>query len=125
MPRASVRREWSSARMNSPVGTSTAAAPPVVSNEFRYWQRRILLTSLVGYAFFYLVRKNISFAMPGIKAELGLTKADLGLFLTMHGVIYGVSKFVNGFIADRVNARWYMVTGLVLSAAMNICFGFG
>ena len=110
--------------MNPPVGTSTAAAHPSVSNEFRYWQRRILITSLVGYAFFYLVRKNISFAMPGIKAQLGLTKADLGLFLTLHGVIYGVSKFLNGFVADRVNARWYMVIGLVLSAAMNLCFGF-
>jgi phosphoglycerate transporter family protein len=110
--------------MNPPAGTTTAAAPPSVSNEFRYWQRRILITSLVGYAFFYLVRKNISFAMPGIKAQLGLTKADLGMFLTLHGVVYGVSKFVNGFVADRVNARWYMVTGLVLSAAMNLCFGF-
>lgn len=110
--------------MNPSAGTTTVAAPPDVSNEFRYWQRRILFTSLVGYAFFYLVRKNISFAMPGIKAQLGLSKADLGMFLTLHGVIYGVSKFVNGFVADRVNARWYMVTGLVLSAAMNLCFGF-
>ncbi|MDB6056327.1 MAG: transporter [Verrucomicrobiales bacterium] len=110
--------------MNTPTGTSTAAATPAVTDEFRYWQRRILITTLVGYAFFYLVRKNISFAMPGIKAQLGLTKADLGMFLTLHGVVYGVSKFVNGFVADRMNARWYMVTGLVLSAAMNVCFGF-
>lgn len=110
--------------MNQPTQVASTAAPIAVSREFRYWQKRILITSLVGYAFFYLVRKNISFAMPGIKAQLGLTKADLGLFLTLHGVIYGVSKFVNGFVADRVNARWYMFVGLVLSAAMNICFGF-
>jgi len=111
--------------MNPQAGTSIAAPLPVVSNEFRYWQRRILITSLVGYAFFYLVRKNLSFAMPGIKAQLGLSKAELGFYLfTLHGVVYGVSKFLNGFVADRVNARWYMVTGLVLSAAMNFCFGF-
>ncbi len=113
------------ARMNPQTGTYDYCTITWVNNEFRYWQRRILITSLVGYAFFYLVRKNISFAMPGIKAQLGLTKADLGLFLTLHGVVYGLSKFLNGFVADRVNARWYMVIGLVLSAAMNICFGFG
>jgi sugar phosphate permease len=44
--------------------------------------------------------------------------------LSAHGIVYGISKFANGFVADRVNARWYMVIGLVLSAAMNICFGF-
>jgi sugar phosphate permease len=110
--------------MNQPSQVSTTAAPPNVSADFRYWQKRILYTSLVGYAFFYLVRKNLSFAMPGIKEQLGLTNSDLGLFLTLHGIVYGGSKFINGFVADRVNARWYMVTGLVLSAAMNLCFGF-
>jgi len=35
--------------------------------------------------------------------ELGITKEKLGLFLTLHGVLYGVSKFANGFLADRSN----------------------
>lgn len=48
----------------------------------------------------------------------------MGLFLTLHGLLYGVSKFANGFVGDRVNARYFMVTGLVLSAACNIWFGF-
>jgi OPA family glycerol-3-phosphate transporter-like MFS transporter/OPA family sugar phosphate sensor protein UhpC-like MFS transporter len=39
-------------------------------------------------------------------------------------VIYGVSKFVNGFIGDRVNARTFMALGLLLSAGVNIAFGF-
>src|SRR4051812_14365273 len=107
--------------MNEPTQVSTAPAPPAVSADFRYWQRRILITSLIGYAFFYLVRKNLSFAMPGLKASLGLThdaNLKLGALLSAHGIVYGISKFANGFVADRVNARWYMVIGLVLSAAM-------
>ena len=62
--------------------------------------------------------------MPAMQADLGITKTELGLFLTLHGLIYGLSKFINGFIGDRVNARYFMVTGLVLSAICNVVFGF-
>jgi OPA family glycerol-3-phosphate transporter-like MFS transporter/OPA family sugar phosphate sensor protein UhpC-like MFS transporter len=61
--------------------------------------------------------------MPVMEKTLGVTKTDLGLFLTLHGVLYGVSKFVNGFFGDRCHVRTFMVTGLVLSAIMNVCFG--
>ena len=94
------------------------------SKRFKYWQRRTIIASMIGYALFYFVRKNLSIAMPGMQEALGITKTDLGLFLTLHGLIYGVSKFANGFIGDRVNARYFMVTGLVLSAVCNIVFGF-
>lgn len=94
------------------------------SKRFKYWQRRTIIASMIGYALFYFVRKNLSIAMPEMQADLGITKTDLGLFLTLHGLIYGVSKFANGFIGDRVNARYFMVIGLVLSAICNIVFGF-
>lgn len=94
------------------------------SPRFRYWQTRTLVGSMIGYAAFYFVRKNLSIAMPAMEHDLGITKSDLGLFLTLHGLLYGVSKFVNGFWGDRSNARIFMVTGLVLSAAANIAFGF-
>jgi sugar phosphate permease len=56
--------------------------------------------------------------------DLGIGKADLGLFLTLHGLLYGVAKFGNGLLADRANARTFMAAGLILSAIVNICFGF-
>ncbi len=97
---------------------------PVVAKKFKYWQTRTIIASMVGYALFYFVRKNLSIAMPAMQTDLGITKVELGIFLTLHGLIYGVSKFVNGFIGDRVNARYFMVIGLVLSAVCNIIFGF-
>jgi OPA family glycerol-3-phosphate transporter-like MFS transporter/OPA family sugar phosphate sensor protein UhpC-like MFS transporter len=63
-------------------------------------------------------------AMPYMQKDLGVTKADLGLFLTLHGLIYGISKFANGFLADRANARTMMAAGLILSAIANFFFGF-
>ena len=82
-----------------------------------------MIATIIGYATFYFVRKNLSIAMPVMEKSLGVTKADLGLFLTLHGVLYGVSKFVNGFFGDRCHVRTFMVTGLVLSAIVNVFFG--
>jgi OPA family glycerol-3-phosphate transporter-like MFS transporter/OPA family sugar phosphate sensor protein UhpC-like MFS transporter len=94
------------------------------ARDFRYWQSRILISALVGYALFYFVRKNISVAAPVMYDSLGITKRDFGLFLTLHGLVYGISKFINGVLGDRVNARWFMPLGLASCAAINIWFGF-
>lgn len=97
--------------------------PNCVQSLYPYWRTRILYSSMIGYAVFYLIRKNLSVAMPGIQSDLGVSKTDLGLFLTLHGILYGVSKFANGYLGDRTNARVFMVAGLLLSAVMNIGFG--
>jgi sugar phosphate permease len=98
--------------------------PAEISNEYRRWQKRVLFSSIVGYATFYFVRKNLSIAMPVMEKSLGIQKTQLGLFLTMHGLLYGVSKFANGFLGDRANARVMMVSGLAMSAILNVLFGF-
>ena len=89
----------------------------------KYWQWRTIVVTMIGYAMFYLVRKNFSFSMPGLGAEFGITKTQLGLFLTLHGVIYGLSRYVVGIITDRNSARKVMSLGLMLCAAVNILFG--
>src|SRR2546426_10773611 len=98
--------------------------PRVVARKYRYWRTRVLVSSIIGYATFYFVRKNLSIAMPFMETGLGIQKSQLGLFLTLHGLLYGVSKFANGFFGDRANARNLMVTGLVASAILNVAFGF-
>src|SRR5207247_4445329 len=66
----------------------------------------------------------LSVAMPYLEHGLGIRKTQLGLFLTLHGLLYGVSKFANGFLGDRANARSFMAFGLGASALMNVFFGF-
>ena len=83
----------------------------------------MLFSTIVGYALFYFVRQNLPMAMPAMNKTLGINKENLGLFLTLHGLLYGVSKFANGFLGDRANARAMMVAGLAGSAVLNICFG--
>ena len=91
---------------------------------FKYWEFRTMAMCIFGYALFYFVRKNLSIAMPYLNEEMGISKSDLGLFLTLHGLIYGLSKFVNGIWGDRSNARYFLVTGLVFCGICNLLFGF-
>jgi OPA family glycerol-3-phosphate transporter-like MFS transporter/OPA family sugar phosphate sensor protein UhpC-like MFS transporter len=92
--------------------------------KFNRWQVRTILLSILGYAMFYFVRKNLSVSMPYISQDLGFTKTDFGMILTLHGLVYGLSKFINGMWGDRSNARVFLVVGLTMTAVCNICFGF-
>lgn len=93
-------------------------------HSFKYWQWRVIICSMIGYAMFYFVRKNFSFAIPLLSEEYGITNASFGIIMTLGGLIYGVSKFVNGILADRTNARWHLVIGLVVCVATSFVLGF-
>ncbi len=108
----------------APLAAVMLTDPAAIATKYRRWQTRVLFFSIIGYATFYLVRKNYSVAMPIIGKDLGISKEGLGLILTLHGVVYGISKFLNGFLADRANACVFMATALIASALLNIWFGF-
>jgi OPA family glycerol-3-phosphate transporter-like MFS transporter/OPA family sugar phosphate sensor protein UhpC-like MFS transporter len=95
-----------------------------IANKYRYWEWRTIIVLFVGYALFYFVRKNLGMAIPAMEAELGITKTQLGIFLTLHSIIYGFSRFVNGMLVDRFSKRKIMSLGLFLTCAVNlvICF---
>lgn len=92
--------------------------------KYRYWEWRTIIVLMVGYALFYFVRKNLSVAIPAMESELGISKTQLGLFLTLNSIIYGFSRFANGLLVDRFSKRKIMATGLFLTGAVNllICF---
>lgn len=94
------------------------------NKSFNYWQWRMILGSMIGYSMFYFVRKNFSFAMPALSEEYGITNTSFGVILSLVGIIYGVSKLINGVIADRANARWHLVIGLSASVLINFLFGW-
>ena len=85
----------------------------------------MLVTTVIGYTLFYFLRKNLSLAMPGLAQDYGITKTSLGLFLTLHGVVYGVGKFIAGPVSDRSRPRLFLMGGLLLALLANVVFGFG
>ena len=92
--------------------------------KYRYWEWRTIIVLFIGYALFYFIRKNLGMAIPAMEAELGISKTQLGIFLTLHSIIYGLSRFVNGMLVDRFSKRKIMSLGLLLTCVVNlfICF---
>ena len=85
------------------------------------WQ--VFFGIFIGYAGYYLVRKNFSLAMPHL-IESGFTKGELGIALSGVSIAYGLSKFLMGNVSDRSNAQVFMPIGLIMSGIIMIAMGF-
>lgn len=93
-----------------------------VDTTYKRLRLQVFLGIFVGYAGYYLVRKNFSLAMPHL-IEQGYSKTDLGIALSGVSIAYGLSKFVMGNVSDRSNARVFMALGLFISSLIMIFMG--
>ncbi|MBQ9475381.1 MAG: MFS transporter [Bacteroidales bacterium] len=91
---------------------------------FKSWQWHIIIVSMIVYAIYYFVRKNFSIAMPGLTAEYGISNTSFGIVIAIGSLVYGLSRFLNGFIVEKISTKVFMAIGLLLCAAANFCFGF-
>ena len=57
------------------------------------WQ--VFIGIFIGYAGYYLVRKNFSLAMPYL-VDMGFDKGLLGVAISANAIAYGLSKFIMG-----------------------------
>ena len=92
--------------------------------KIKKWQKKMFWMMWITYASFYLLRVNISIAMPSIMSEFGLTKTNMGVVLTSLFFAYAVGQFINGQLGDKLNSRKIITIGLIVSAILNIIFGF-
>ena len=94
-----------------------------VQKKYSHWRYRIFFTMYGGYAFYYLTRKSLTFAMPALKESMGLSTYELGLLGSTLSLVYGASKFFSGILGDKSNPRYLMSTGLILTGVCNFLFG--
>lgn len=94
-----------------------------VDDTYKRLRWQIFLGIFLGYAGYYLVRKNFSLAMPSL-VEQGYSRGDLGLAFAGVSIAYGISKFVMGAVSDRSNPRYFLPAGLLMSAGIMFLFGF-
>ncbi|MGN0852366.1 MAG: MFS transporter [Kiritimatiellia bacterium] len=99
-------------------------ASPETSRRFARVQWRMLFATMAGYTLFYFMRKNFSFAMKGLEQDCGISKSMLGNFLFWGGIVYGLSKFLNGIVGDRCSPRKLLCSGLLACTLVNVAFGF-
>ena len=75
------------------------------------------------YAAFYMSRYNFGALMGPISQTFGWTNTQLGIFETMMPLVYGLSVFFNGPLADRLGGRKAFLFGAVGVVIMNLLFG--
>ena len=100
----------------------TIQDPEKVKSMYSHWRLRIFYACFIGYTIFYLCKKNIAVALPGIMDEFGYSATELGLLGSSLYLTYGVGKFVNGVLADGSDVRKFFPTALLMTALANILF---
>jgi len=87
-----------------------------IDKVYKSMRFRVFMGAFLGYAAYYLVRKNLSLAAPGMIEEGIVDKAGVGIAMSAVSIAYAFSKFIMGSISDRSDARKFLVVGLILSA---------
>ncbi len=93
---------------------------PEADAKYKRLRWQVFIGAFIGYAGFYLVRKNLSMAIPAME-PLGFDKTELGVVLSTNAIAYALSKFLMGSVSDRSNARVFLPLGLILTA-ISMCF---
>jgi len=84
---------------------------------------RVMESTFLGYATFYLVRNNLSVVSKELEVGLGYTHSMIGSILAITAIAYGLGKFLMGAMSDRSDARKFMAFGLMMTALCNFLFG--
>lgn len=87
--------------------------------DYKRLRGQVFLGIFIGYAAFYIVRKNFSMAIPEM-AQFGYEKGELSIVLSMNAIAYALSKFLMGSVSDRSNARVFLPLGLVLASVAMV-----
>jgi OPA family glycerol-3-phosphate transporter-like MFS transporter len=94
-----------------------------VKKLYPWFRWRILESTFLGYAMFYLVRNNVPVVAKEMGEVLHYTHLMIGNIFAITALTYGVGKFLIGSVSDRSDARKFMAFGLLLTAICNIIFG--
>lgn len=73
----------------------------------------------IGYGMFYVCRLSINVLKKAIVEDGFLSESQLGIIGSALFFSYALGKLVNGFLADRVNVRYFMAGALLVCALVN------
>lgn len=94
-----------------------------IARLYRRWRWSMFLSVTFGYGFYYTCRLPLSVTKKPLLDSGVLDTAQMGTVGMALLVGYAAGKLLNGFFADHVHLRRFMVTGMVASALLNLGFG--
>lgn len=86
------------------------------------WQ--VFTSITLGYALFYVLRLSFSVIKKPLLAAGVLDAQQLGVMGSVFFATYGIGKFTNSFLADRMNNKRFFAMGLFMSSIISVCMGF-
>ncbi|MBR2169776.1 MAG: MFS transporter, partial [Alistipes sp.] len=107
----------------SPPAPRERLAADKIDKEYRAMRLKVFLGAFFGYAAYYLVRKNLSLAAPGMMAEGLLDKESAGFAMAGIPIAYAFSKFLMGSLSDHSDARKFLVVGLIIASSVMMAVG--
>ena len=96
---------------------------PDVQSELRRRRWAVFMSITVGYSFYYVSRISINVVKTPMTEAGIFDAAEFGIIGSALYFAYAFGKFTNGVLADRVNVRRFMATGLFVSGAINFALG--
>ena len=95
-----------------------------IDKVFKSMRFRVFLGAFIGYAAYYLVRKNLSLAQADMIEEGLIDKQGAGIAASAVSIAYAFSKFIMGTLSDRSDARKFLSVGLVIASLVMMSVGF-
>jgi MFS transporter, OPA family, glycerol-3-phosphate transporter len=97
------------------------------SQEFNFEMRRMVNWLPLGmmYAAFYMSRYNFTVTNPALCSQFGWNNEQIGRVISLSLLVYGVSVFVNGPIADKIGGKKAILIGSVGALFFNLLFAAG
>lgn len=88
-----------------------------------FWRRKVFVLCWLAYASAYLCRTNLAIVLPLMKAEFHWNNAMVGLFGSAFFWAYAIGQLINGWIGDKINPKYFIATGLLGTASINLFVG--
>lgn len=94
-----------------------------VKKKFDSVKWRVFASITIGYAFYYIIRQSYSVIKKPLLASGIVTPTEVGIIGSIFFVTYGLGKFTNSFLADRMNNKRFFAFGLFISSLTMVGMG--
>lgn len=88
-----------------------------------FWRRKVFVLCWLAYASAYLCRTNLAIVLPLMKTAFHWNNAMVGLFGSAFFWAYAIGQLINGWIGDKINPKYFIATGLIGTASINLLIG--
>ncbi len=97
------------------------------AEQIRHFYRRgrisVFLSITLGYAMFYVVRQGFAVVKKPLLDAGAFNAEQVGAIGSVFFFTYMIGKCFNGFLADRLNIKRFLASGLLFSASALVVMG--